>query len=228
MEVDWTPVRWRLLWVLTLAFPLASTGLLCLPGESVSAFFAGEVQIQVAGLGQDQECQPEVEECFFGGQVYSGPDAEGHYTINWDDGDSQHRRVHHSHVRHAALDEACDGPTGPIQDHDTYVPSRIPCTILVKLQGGDSDRDWMQEAVAMFKTDYQPDEVVDGFEWYIILRFYDANRCEASFRSLAAAIRKCEDMDLEACVTSKYLRTIEYIGDDPATRRETGRTEFKG
>merc|ERR1712048_400767 len=103
------------------------------------------------------------------------------------------------------------------------VPPEIPCTILPRLHWEGSDPDWNRQATQALKDEYKPDELIDGFDWHVILRFNDADKCEAAYNSLDKALKQCTEMDPEKCRTHKYVKAIEYVGDDPETRRKTGR-----
>mmetsp|Transcript_118020 Transcript_118020/g.204219 ORF Transcript_118020/g.204219 Transcript_118020/m.204219 type:complete len:218 (+) Transcript_118020:3-656(+) len=194
----------------------------CAPGDGVTAFFAGQVDL---GNGP-QECTPAIESCFFPAKVASGPDAEGYYTVNWEDGDENNRRVVHKQVRLSATGESCDGASPPPRDDDedgNWVPPEIPCTILSRLHWEGSDPKWNKEAVESLRKEFKPDEVIDGFDWHVILRFNDADRCEAVFKSLEVVLRRCKEEDQEKCHTHKYVKAIEYVGDEPEVRRQSGR-----
>uniref|UniRef100_A0A7R9ZZV4 Uncharacterized protein n=1 Tax=Pyrodinium bahamense TaxID=73915 RepID=A0A7R9ZZV4_9DINO len=202
--------------------PLAAEGAPCVPGEPVAAFFAG--QVDLGGGSGITTCTPEMEQCYFPGRIHSGPDAEGIFDINWDDGDTTNRRVHHSHTRRGDTAQPCDGPVPPPSEEDEdWVPPEIPCTILPRLHWEGSDPEWNKEAIESLRNEYQPDEVIDGFDWHVILRFNDVNRCEAAYSSLDSALQKCTEPDPEKCRTHKYVKAVEYVGDDPDTRRRTGR-----
>lgn len=202
--------------------PRALYSVPCPPNEPVIAFFAGQVDLGAAGV---EPCKPDMEQCHFPGRISTGPDAEGNYMIDWDDGDLSNRKVHHMKVKQSSSGEACAGPSPapPAEDDDNWVPPEIPCTILPRLHWEGSDPEWNKEAVAALKNEYKPDEVIDGFDWHVILRFNDADRCEATYKSLDTTLSKCKETDPEKCRTHKYVKAIEYVGDDPETRRKTGR-----
>lgn len=195
----------------------------CKAGEPVAAFFAGEVD---RGNGPEA-CKPDMELCFFPGKIASGPDADGTYTIDWDDGDANNRKVQHASVKHASSGQACSGPLqlGTEAD-DHWTPPEIACTILPRLHWEGSDPEWNSAAIALLRQDYQPDELIDGFDWHVILRFYDVNRCERTYAALDKILKSCTDQNPDACRTHKYVKAIEYVGDDPETRRKSGRHVF--
>jgi len=215
----------------------------CPPGEAVTAFFAGEIDL---GKGAEP-CKPSMDDCYYGGKVNQGPDASGTMTIDWDDADENNRKVVHSQVRHAKTGEACDPPPPPKKAgkvpkaaqappkaatpppkadaaaDDNWVPPEIPCTILPRLHWEGSDPAWNKQAIENLKKDFNPDEVIDGFDWHVILRFNDVNRCESTFNSLAAVLKQCKEADQEKCHTHQYVKAIEYVGDEPEVRRQSGR-----
>jgi len=196
----------------------------CPPAEPVSAFYAGQVDL---GAGP-AECSPEMEACYFPGKVFEGPDEAGNYMIDWDDGDTANRHVHHTKVRKIASGQPCSGPEVVLDDDEdeNWVPPEIPCTILPRLHWEGSDPDWNKEAIASLKKEYRPDEVIDGFDWHVILRFHDVDKCEACFNSLSDVLKKCKQADPEKCHSHAYVKAIEYVGDDPQTRRKSGRQTF--
>eukprot|EP00440_Ansanella_granifera_P022201 gb/GFBE01024119.1/.p1 GENE.gb/GFBE01024119.1/~~gb/GFBE01024119.1/.p1 ORF type:complete len:237 (+),score=57.90 gb/GFBE01024119.1/:1-711(+) len=196
----------------------AACGELCAPNEPVLAFFAGQVELE----GKVKDCTPDIDECRFSGKVHSGPDADGQYLIDWDDSDDRNRKVHHSQVHLLANGEVCDGP-GVSEWDQGWVPPEIPCTLLARLHWEASEPAWNEAAVRSLKTEFEPDEVIDGFDWHVVLRFYAVDRCEAAFYALDAVLKKCTERDPEACRVHEYVKAIEYVGDDPATRRKTGR-----
>jgi len=202
-------------------------GILCTPGEPVSAFFAGQVDL---GNGEITTCKPEMEYCFFPGKIYSGPDAEGTYVINWDDGDTAVQRVNHELVKQIGSGAVCDGaepPPGEEEQEEGWVPPEIPCTVLPRLHWEGSDPPWNKEAIEALKTSFEPDEVIDGFDWHVILRFNNVDRCEAAFKSLKRVLDECKEPDPEKCRTHPYVKAVEYVGDDPDTRRRTGRHQHQ-
>lgn len=196
----------------------------CPIGTPVRAFYAGSVNL---GNG-DEPCTPGMEACMFVGAVASGPDADGHYMINWEDGDPNNRRVHASRVTQQSSGETCSLPAAnaPMdEDEDEkWVPPEIPCTLLPRLHWEGSDPKWNKEAIDSLKAEFRPDEVIDGFDWHVIMRFHDVNRCEKAFNTINNVLAKCEDK--EKCYNHPYVKAIEYVGDDPETRRKTGRPVF--
>lgn len=97
---------------LVLALPVAIfriEAVLCPPGESVSAFFAGSVELST-GV---QQCVADMEACFFQGLIASGPESDKHYVIDWVDGDTTNRRVHSSMVKQLSTGQFCDSSTRP-------------------------------------------------------------------------------------------------------------------
>lgn len=82
---------------------------ICPPGESVSAFFAGNIEL-TTGV---QQCVNGMEACFFQGSVASGPESDKHYLIDWVDGDTNNRRVHSSMVKQLSTGQPCDSSVGP-------------------------------------------------------------------------------------------------------------------
>eukprot|EP00930_Biecheleria_cincta_P053239 TRINITY_DN38640_c0_g1_i1.p1 TRINITY_DN38640_c0_g1~~TRINITY_DN38640_c0_g1_i1.p1 ORF type:complete len:256 (-),score=35.21 TRINITY_DN38640_c0_g1_i1:33-770(-) len=207
--------------VLLSALPMWSRSVPCAPQEPVTAFFGGQVEL----AGEVQDCTPAIPECFFSGKVNRGPDESGRYLIDWDDGDDRNRLVDHSKVRLLSSGEACDG----LEVHEgagDWIPPEIPCTILPRLHWEASEPEWNQKAVKSLKQEFQPDEVIDGFDWHVILRFHDVNRCEEVYNALDSQLKKCKEPDPEACRSHEYVKAIEYVGDDPSTRRKTGRHRF--
>jgi len=214
----------------------------CPPGEPVLAFFKGEIEL---GSGP-VPCKPDMNDCYYGGKIGSGPDAAGIITIDWEDEDPANRQVIHTQVKSAATGEACDGPPKaapkaskapprkaqeapkpkapePASDDNNWVPPEIPCTILPRLHWEGSDPAWNKEAIEFLKQEYNPDEVIDGFDWHVIVRFNDVNRCESAFKSLEKVLSQCKESDQEKCHTHKYIKAIEYVGDEPEVRRQSGR-----
>jgi len=219
----------------------------CPPGQAVTAFFAGEID-----LGQGPvPCQPDMNDCYYGGKISSGPDSSGTITIDWEDGDPNVRSVPYTQVRHGTTGETCDGPPPPKKvgkvppkakaaqqeppkatpppkapfnpDSDNWVPPEIACTILPRLHWEGSDPAWNKEAIESLKKEFKPDEVIDGFDWHVILRFNDVNKCEASFDAIAKVLQQCKETDQEKCHTHKYIKALEYVGDAPDVRRQSGR-----
>merc|ERR1711972_816667 len=124
-------------------------------------------------------------------------------------------------VKQSATGEACDGPDAVAAEEDEdFVPPEIACTILPRLHWEGSDPEWNREAIEYLKRTHQPDETIDGFDWHVILRFNDADRCEKVYKSIEATLSECKEKDLEQCRPHKYIRAIEYVGDDPETRRK--------
>lgn len=215
----------------------------CPPGQVVTAFFAGEIDL---GNGAEA-CKPHMNDCYYGGKVNAGPEQNGMMTIDWDDEDPGNRQVVHTQVRHGDTGEACDPAPAPKKvgkvpkkaqeapkaapahappanpSDDNWVPPEIPCTILPRLHWEGSDPTWNKEAIASLKADFNPDEVIDGFDWHVILRFNDANKCEKAFDSLAKVLNECKEQDQEKCHTHKYVKAVEYVGDEPDVRRKSGR-----
>lgn len=192
----------------------------CSVGERVTAFYAGQVD---RGSGVEV-CAPTMAECYFSGGVAAEADRDGLLTIDWDDGDVGHRHVHHTHVRQSSSGDWCSGLAVPeLDEDDHWVPPEIPCTILSRLHWEGSREDWNKEAVSALKSELQPDEVIDGFDWHVILRFHDADSCERAFTAINDVLRQCTEPDPESCRTHKYVKAIEYVGDEPETRRRTGR-----
>eukprot|EP00747_Dinoflagellata_sp_TGD_P185782 gnl/TRDRNA2_/TRDRNA2_42505_c0_seq1.p1 gnl/TRDRNA2_/TRDRNA2_42505_c0~~gnl/TRDRNA2_/TRDRNA2_42505_c0_seq1.p1 ORF type:complete len:236 (-),score=31.98 gnl/TRDRNA2_/TRDRNA2_42505_c0_seq1:179-886(-) len=210
-----------LLCVIGVLFPSAFAAV-CPAGVAVTAFFAGEVDL---GSG-NVPCTPSMEQCYFPGKVHSGPDSDGIYMINWDDEDPNNRMVHATNVKRTS-GQACDGPApaaaAVAEDEDNWVPPEIPCTVMPRLHWEASDPKFNKEAVESLKRGYKPDEVLDGFDWHVVLRFNDVDRCENTYNSLQRELAKCKEQDREKCRTHPYVKEIEYVGDDPATRRKTGR-----
>merc|ERR1719359_1222215 len=124
----------------------------------------------------------------------------------------------HTQVRRTLDGQTCDGPPKPespkaatnVQE-DAWIPPEIPCTILPRLHWEGSDPVWNKEAIQSLKDAYKPDEVIDGFDWHVILRFHDVNRCENVFMSLERDLKKCKEADPEKCRTHKYVKAIEYV-----------------
>mmetsp|Transcript_16270 Transcript_16270/g.35609 ORF Transcript_16270/g.35609 Transcript_16270/m.35609 type:complete len:275 (-) Transcript_16270:69-893(-) len=207
----------------------------CLKGEAVRAFFAGQVDM---GSGA-QACTPDLDPCFFNGKVAGGPTPQGMYRIDWDDGDQSHKEVSHLQVLRvsngkpcgaaAAVVKASPRKAGPAFDEEdeNWVPPEIPCTILPRLHWEGSDPEWNKEAIQSLREQFSPDEIIDGFDWHVILRFNDADRCEQVYVSLDETLRRCQEEDIEKCRTHQYVKAIEYVGDDPETRRKTGRRIHK-
>jgi hypothetical protein len=94
---------------------------------------------------------------------------------------------------------------------------------LPRLHWEGSDPAWNKEAVDSLKAQFKPDEVIDGFDWHVILRFNDVNKCEKAYNAIDKVLKQCTEQDQEKCHTHKHVKAIEYVGDDPATRRKTGR-----
>lgn len=216
----------------------------CPPGTEVTAFFVGEIDL---GNGAEA-CKPTMDDCYYGAKISSGPDANGIIVVDWEDGDPSVRNVPHSQVRHGKSGEACDGPPPPKKvgkvpkkapahqeppkadkpkvenpHDDNWVPPEIPCTILPRLHWEGSDPSWNKEAITALKQEFNPDEVIDGFDWHVILRFNDANKCEQAFDKLAEVLKQCKELDQEKCHTHKYVKAVEYVGDEPDVRRQSGR-----
>jgi len=240
-------------WAVRLLSAVASSMLLlpmfdagsCPPGEPVHAFFAGEIDL---GKGPEP-CKPEMEDCHYSAKISSGPDASGTITVDWDDADPNVRQVAFSQVKSVSTGETCDGPkpkagkvppkaakkqeapqqqkappqAPPGAHDDNWVPPEIPCTILPRLHWEGSDPAWNKEAIASLRSEFNPDEVIDGFDWHVILRFNDADKCEAAFNALAKVLGQCKDTDQEKCHTHKYVKAVEYVGDEPEARRSSGR-----
>jgi len=207
-------------------WPWQAGGLACPPGQQVTAFFAGSVDL---GAGVEA-CSPEMEACYFPGRVATGPDAASMYHIDWDDGDTTNRQVHSGQVKQSPSGETCDGPAvaaaAEEEGDENWVPPEIPCTILPRLHWEGSDPEWNKEAILSLKKELEPDEVIDGFDWHVILRFNDVDKCEAAFNALNVVLSQCSESDPEKCHTHKYVKAIEYVGDDPNTRRKTGRHRY--
>lgn len=210
-----------------LALP-ADGSYLCPPGERVMAFFAGQVDL---GGGTVEACKPELEQCFFPGSVDSGPNQEGIFVINWDDGDETVRHVHHTKVQRTSTGEACDGPPEQLfpeqGGEEDWVPPEIACTVMPRLHWEGSEEEWNRKAVAALKKELKPDEVIDGFDWHVILRFNSADRCEEAYEALQSVLKLCKEKNPEDCRTHKYVKAVEYVGDDPETRRKSGRSHHR-
>lgn len=200
---------------------------------------------------EQEACTPETEECYFPAAVNSGPNAQGFYLVDWDDGSKKSRRVIHTQVRHASSGKTCMGkkekaadtkkegkkeskkssppppPPADIDEDENWTPPEIPCTVMPRLHWEGSDPEWNKEAIDALRKKYKPDELIDGFDWHVILRFNDADRCEKAYKSLEAVLNKCTEADPEQCRTHKHVKAIEYVGDDPETRRKTGRRFHK-
>eukprot|EP00928_Gymnodinium_smaydae_P050421 TRINITY_DN33989_c0_g1_i1.p1 TRINITY_DN33989_c0_g1~~TRINITY_DN33989_c0_g1_i1.p1 ORF type:complete len:323 (+),score=68.46 TRINITY_DN33989_c0_g1_i1:50-970(+) len=108
-------------------------------------------------------------------------------------------------------------------EESDWVPPEIPCTILPRLHWEGSDPDWNKKAVEHLRTQFAPDELIDGFDWHVILRFNDADRCERVYAELEGILNKCTESNVDLCRTHDYVKAIEYVGDTPETRRKTGR-----
>mmetsp|Transcript_69040 Transcript_69040/g.108978 ORF Transcript_69040/g.108978 Transcript_69040/m.108978 type:complete len:182 (+) Transcript_69040:3-548(+) len=163
--------------------------------------------------------------------------------IEWDDGDDTNNKVSYDKVRRTATGKTCDGPpkaggkvprqsSPPKEDKkapaaspesDKWVPPEIPCTILPRLHWEGSDPKWNKRAIEYLRKEYEPDEVIDGFDWHVILRFNDVNRCEETYNLLDSKLKECKESDIEKCHTHEFVKAIEYVGDDPEQRRRTGR-----
>eukprot|EP00929_Paragymnodinium_shiwhaense_P119675 TRINITY_DN91560_c0_g1_i1.p1 TRINITY_DN91560_c0_g1~~TRINITY_DN91560_c0_g1_i1.p1 ORF type:complete len:312 (-),score=70.15 TRINITY_DN91560_c0_g1_i1:129-1064(-) len=206
--------------------------------------------------GEGEDCTPEMYECYRDAVVSSGPDSSGRYTVDWEDGDDRDRLVPAAQVKRASDEETCDttaeatkktsgastaqtkkdskpkaapkeAPVPNFDDDEEWTPPEIPCTIMPRLHWEGSDPAWNKDAVEALRKKYDPDELIDGFDWHVILRFNDADRCEKTYKSLEAVLNKCKEPDPENCRTHKYVKAIEYVGDDPDTRRKTGRKYHK-
>lgn len=197
-----------------------------------------------------EACTPEHEECYFAAAVNSGPNAQGYYLVDWDDGSTKSRRVPSTQVKQASSGQICQAkkgggkaapagkkdskkasppppPPADIDEDENWTPPEIPCTVMPRLHWEGSDPEWNKEAIDSLRKKFKPDELIDGFDWHVILRFNDADRCEKAYKSLEAVLNKCTESDPEQCRTHKYVKAIEYVGDDPETRRKTGRKVHK-
>merc|ERR1719162_1812990 len=112
-------------------------------------------------------------ECWFPAGVESGPNAEGVYTLIWEDGDPDHRQVHASRARRTSTSEECGEPAPyELPEGDGgWTPPEIACTILGRMHWEGSDAAWNKDAVDKLKEEFLPDEVIDGFDWHVIFRF---------------------------------------------------------
>merc|ERR1711974_3056 len=109
------------------------------------------------------------------------------------------------------------------EEDDNWVPPEIACTLLPRLHWEGSDPEWNKEAIEFLNKTYAPDETIDGFDWHVIMRFNDVDRCENAFNDLSKVLKQCKEADPEQCRTHKYVKGIEYVGDEPSVRRKTGR-----
>mmetsp|Transcript_17681 Transcript_17681/g.40009 ORF Transcript_17681/g.40009 Transcript_17681/m.40009 type:complete len:240 (+) Transcript_17681:54-773(+) len=198
----------------------ASGSLICAIGEQIEAYFAGEVQV---GAG-NEPCNPTMPECWFPAEIESGPDFFGVYTVSWGDGDTNYREVHASTTRRSLTDEACgspEGDTGPMTEDDEWERPEIACTIMPQLHWEASEPEWNAHALRALREEFAPDEVLDCFRWHVVFRFYDVDRCEQAYETLNNLLSRCKDP--EKCYAHPYVKAVRYIGDDPETRRMTGR-----
>jgi hypothetical protein len=203
------------------------------------------------------DCSPENDACYFDARVAKAVDDEGFYLVDWDDGDARSRRMTEVRRastgtpcggKAASASQAASVTTATVTtrptttttttqaprkeapkqgEDDGWTPPEIPCTILPRLHWEGSDGTWNKNAIEALRNAYKPDEVIDGFDWHVILRFNDADRCEQAYDDLKATLDKCAESDSEKCRTHDYVKAIEYVGDDPETRRKTGRKIHK-
>lgn len=110
----------RFLLVLTASISHAEA-VLCPPGESVSAFFPGNIKVDA----DVKPCVASMQECFFTGSIASGPDTDSHYIVNWADGDTNHRRLHSSLVKQQSTGQLCDSSVSSLQVPASGVASVI-------------------------------------------------------------------------------------------------------
>eukprot|EP00747_Dinoflagellata_sp_TGD_P097398 gnl/TRDRNA2_/TRDRNA2_167130_c0_seq1.p1 gnl/TRDRNA2_/TRDRNA2_167130_c0~~gnl/TRDRNA2_/TRDRNA2_167130_c0_seq1.p1 ORF type:complete len:203 (-),score=30.21 gnl/TRDRNA2_/TRDRNA2_167130_c0_seq1:6-614(-) len=169
---------------------------ICAMGEEVTAFFAGEVNVGGGG----ESCNPTMSECWFLARIDAGPDAAGVYTLSWADGDPDARKVHASHTKRVSSGEACGLPKvyagkGPAEDQEgsAWNAPEIPCTTLLRLHWEGSDIKWNGEAIKELKAELLPDEVIDGFDWHLVMRFHDVDRCERAYETVARVVGQCDD-----------------------------------
>lgn len=120
----------------------AKNVLSCGVGTPVVAFFAGTVEID----NNTQNCQPKLAACRFPGKVADVPEADSHYLINWDDGDSTNRRVLAKYVWVGTTGQSCDDSlknqtSGAMPLHQHHQP--------LTNQGCHGLRDLQEEALAL-------------------------------------------------------------------------------
>jgi len=190
----------------------------CIMGEMVWAVFQGIADL---GRGGYEQCHAAHDGCWFPARVAS---FDGDfYIVQWDDGDQSHRRVPAGLVRRRFTEELCSVPV--VYDYndpeDPWQPSEIPCTILLRLHWNASKVKWRKRAISKLRKEHLPDEVIGGFEWHVIFRFHVVNQCERVFKTIHKVLKTCADP--EECYAHEYVKGIEYVGDDPNTRKVSGR-----
>ncbi|CAE7710959.1 unnamed protein product [Symbiodinium microadriaticum] len=144
----------------------------CPGGEQVWAYFAGEVDF---GDGVAEPCNPSIKECWFDAEVQYGPDEHGVYHVVWADGTPSFREVHGSQLLRLDSDKAC-GTAAALQASQDRGP--IAPTLLLRLHWEASDDAWHADAVAKLREDFGPEEVIDDFDWHVIMRFKHTAACE--------------------------------------------------
>merc|ERR1719188_2167965 len=88
----------------------------------------------------------------------------------------------------------CSGPEQVPEDADddeNWVPPEIACTILPRLHWEGSEPEWNKEAIEFLRSTYNPDELIDGFDWHVIMRFNHVDRCEKTFDELNGVLQQC-------------------------------------
>eukprot|EP00913_Durusdinium_trenchii_P026781 g25122.t1 len=190
-----------------------SAGGPCPERHAVIAFFAGEVEKAETKV----PCSPALAECYFAGTVHSGPDGGGHYFIDWEDGNENFRRVHHSQVWLLENGQVCDEQQD--QQQDEWVPIsptvRRKCTLLLRLHWEAWDPTWSAEGIQAVARDLQAEEVIDGFDWHVIMRFKTRMMCRSAFQRMEKLLNTCNETDLELCRVHPYVKAVELLREMP-------------
>eukprot|EP00927_Polykrikos_kofoidii_P063303 TRINITY_DN58111_c0_g1_i1.p1 TRINITY_DN58111_c0_g1~~TRINITY_DN58111_c0_g1_i1.p1 ORF type:complete len:301 (-),score=24.32 TRINITY_DN58111_c0_g1_i1:129-1031(-) len=185
----------------------------CASGELVDAYFGGEVDL---GSGAEP-CNPTVSECWYPAEIEVGPDDDGIYEVAWSDRSEEFRAVHGSLTRRSLDGTAC----GFASEKAPYPQplQEVPCTIVPQFHWEGSTPSWNREAISALRAELVPDEFVEGFDWHVIFRFHDLDHCERAYETLAFVLQGCECP--ERCYRHPYVKSVEYVGGDPASRRKS-------
>jgi len=197
----------------------ARVGLTCAIGEEVLAYFAGEIEIG----GGREACLPTRPGCWFPATVDEGPDPYGVYLVSWADGEDSHRAVHASGLKRTLSGELCGSGEEAVRasKKKEWKPPQLDCTLLLQLHWEASEAEWREAAMNTLRVELAPDEVVAGFDWHVIFRYQDPDRCELAYETVASVLRRCtkKEGDAERCYAHPLVRAVEYVGEEPALRR---------
>eukprot|EP00439_Symbiodinium_sp_Y106_P042891 s283_g5.t1 len=176
----------------------------CQDGEQVWAYFAGEVDF---GDGVAEPCNPSMKECWFDAEVQHGPDDHGVYHVVWADATPSFQEVHGSQLLRLDSNKAC-GVARAAASETSQDRGPVAPTLLLRLHWEASDVAWRADAVAKLREDFGPEEVIDDFDWHVIMRFKHAAACEEVRDLLQNLVNLCDDP--ESCFRHPYVQAVDY------------------